>query len=362
MIVQEHSGALLPPNPPAVQRDLLLDHPKRLGYAFMKRLPVCGSWMVFLFVVLGHLFETGCARPGLKQSLVAMRAPEGSPMLLAIYQPWFGNGEHINVGYSCHDPVVLRQQIARAKELNISGFVVNWYGERKPFEDQALTLLARSANESGFKVAVQYDEAADRGGATTDVVITELQYLYDRHIGPKAGGEREAYLRYGGRPVIFIFPKTAETDWNRVRRETQSWAEPPLLIYKDQNEKFPGAFDGYYAWVQPGKGGWAADGSNWGEDYLDYFYKNMTTHFQDKIAVGAVWPGFDDSQAAWGNNRKMAYRCGKTFEDGLRVFRKYYGTENAPPYLLIETWNDYEEGTAVERGISHCGGAASSGS
>jgi hypothetical protein len=25
------------------------------------------------------------------------------------------------------------------------------------------------------------------------------------------------------------------------------------------------------------------------------------------------------------------------------------------PFLLIETWNDYEEGTAVEKGIQGCG-------
>ncbi len=28
--------------------------------------------------------------------------------------------------------------------------------------------------------------------------------------------------------------------------------------------------------------------------------------------------------------------------------------EHPIPFLLIETWNDYEEGTAIERGISHC--------
>ena len=276
-------------------------------------------------------------------------------MLLAIYQPWFGNGEHINVGYSCHDPIVLRQQIAQARELNIGGFVVNWYGERKQFEDQTLTMLQQAATESDFKLAVQYDEAVDQAGGTTDTVIGELQYLYDRHIGPKAGRAASAYLRYRGRPVIFIFPKTAETDWDRVRQTTQSWPDPPLLIYKDQNAKYPNAFDGFYAWVQPGHAGWAPDGSNWGGDYLEYFYKDMTLHHPDKIAVGAVWPGFDDTKAAWGRNRKMANRCGKTFEDGLRVFRKYYGDQNAPPYLLIVTWNDYEEGTAVERGINHCG-------
>jgi hypothetical protein len=308
-----------------------------------------------LGILVSLLLLAGCAKPNLRESLANMQAPEGSPMLLAIYQPWFGNSkEHINVGYSCHDPGVLRQQIARAQELNIGGFVVNWYGPRKEFEDQSYGLLQQAAIEKNFKVAVQYDEAVDHPGYATDAVIVDLQYLYDKYIGPNAGPKRISYLRYGSKPVIFIFPKDASTDWNQVRQVTQGWPDPPLLIYKDQSDKYPDAFDGFYAWVQPGKGGWAPDGSNWGEDYLNYFYRNMKLHHSDKIAVGAVWPGFDDTRASWSRNRHIANRCGKTFEDGLKLFHRYYGAQNPPPYLLIETWNDYEEGTAVERGINEC--------
>jgi hypothetical protein len=305
-------------------------------------------------VILALLSSPGCTRPNLRESLANLPAPQGGPMLLAIYQPWFGNGEHIDVGYSCHDPAVLRQQITRAKELNIGGFVVNWYGPRKEFEDRTYALLQQTAAQSDFKVAVQYDEAVDHPGYATDAVIVDLQYLYDRYIGPGGGPSHSAYLRYNARPVIFIFPKGAATDWNRIRQVTQSWPDPPVLIYKDQSSRFPDAFDGFYAWVQPGRNGWARDGSHYGEDYLEYFYKNMA-HRPDKIAVGAVWPGFDDTRASWSRNRHMAYRCGKTFEDTLRIFRHFYGTGKPPPFLLIVTWNDYEEGTDIERSISHCG-------
>jgi hypothetical protein len=314
----------------------------------MPRLFLCAG-VVFCLLLLA-----GCARADLKESLAKVPVPQGSPMLLAIYQPWFGNGEHIDVGYSCHDPAVLRRQIAQAKELNISGFVVNWYGPRKEFEDRTFAMLQQAAAPSDFKLAVQYDEAVDHPGYATEAVIVDLQYLYDRYISAGGGPSRFAYLRYNGRPVIFIFPKDSSTDWNRVRQVTQSWPDPPVLIYKDQSAKYPNAFDGFYAWVQPGHDGWARDGSHFGEDYLQYFYKNMMDNHPDKIAVGAVWPGFDDSRASWSRNRHMAYRCGKTFEDTLRIFRRFYGADNPPPYLLIVTWNDYEEGTDIERSIGHC--------
>ena len=309
--------------------------------------------ILFAFIAVS-LVIAGCARPNTRDSLASMQAPEGSPMLLAVYQPWFGNKDHINVGYSCHDPNVLRQQISRAREMNIGGFVVNWYGPRKEFEDRSFALLEQAAFDSNFKVAAQYDEAVDHPGYSTDAVIVDLQYLYDRYISPNAGAARDAYLRYDGRPVIFIFPKDSSTDWDRVRQVTQSWPERPVLIYKDPSSRYNNAFDGYYAWVQPGKGGWARDGSHYGEDYLTYFYRTMIDQHPDKLAIGAVWPGFDDTRASWSRNRHMAYRCGKTFNETLRIFRRFYGSQNPPPYLLIVTWNDYEEGTDIERGITHC--------
>jgi len=87
----------------------------------------------------------------------------------------------------------------------------------------------------------------------------------------------------------------------------------------------------------------------WGEQYLEEFYKNMTDKHPEKVAVGAAWPSFDDSAAKWGLNRHMQSRCGKTLDDTLRFYQRYFDDARPLPFLLIETWNDYEEGTAVER-------------
>ena len=94
--------------------------------------------------------------------------------------------------HSCHDPNALQHQIARARELNIGGFVVNWYGPRKQFEDQSYGILQQVASHSNFKLAVQYDEAVDHPGYATDAVIVDLQYLYDKYISGNAGPSRAA--------------------------------------------------------------------------------------------------------------------------------------------------------------------------
>jgi hypothetical protein len=80
----------------------------------------------------------------------------------------------------------------------------------------------------------------------------------------------------------------------------------------------------------------------------------MRTKYPDQIAVGAAWPGFNDTKASWSLNRRMDPRCGKTFEDTLKMFRRYYDDSHPLPFLMIATWNDYEEGTAIEQGLARC--------
>jgi hypothetical protein len=314
-----------------------------------------------VIVACALVFTCACHKSAdLRQSLNAatqLQAPEGSPKILAAYQPWFGSPKHINVGYSSQDPQVLAGQVHKAKSLGIAAFVVNWYGARKPYEDQSYFLLQKAAAENDFSIAIMYDEDTSDPNSSTDAVVVDLQYAYDRYIGPNAIPSKKAYLRYNGRPVIFIFPKDGTTDWKHVRDVVNSWEDPPLLIFKDIRPKDANLFDGFYAWVQPGSEGWKRDGSNWGEAYLEDFYKRMSQDYPNKIAVGAAWPGFDDTQASWSRNRHMNDRCGKTFEDSVRLFRRYYTSDRPLPYLMVVTWNDYEEGTAIERGFSRCNGA-----
>ena len=67
--------------------------------------------------------------------------------------------------------------------------------------------------------------------------------------------------------------------------------------------------------------------------------------------MGGIWPGFDDSKASWSLHRRIDARCGGTFEDTLRMFREHDDLAHPIPFVLIATWNDYEEGTAIEGGI-----------
>ena len=305
----------------------------------------------FLSWAILALFISGCQEHDFRRALQKQQqAPDKPTTVLAVYEAWFGDPDHIKIGYSTQDVVVLQKQIEQAKSIGIRGFVVDWYGPKKAFINTSYSHLQQVASANNFQLALMYDEMVDDPSRMTEAAIANLNYAYEKYIGPAAPGN-QAYLKYNGRPVIFIWPKGGKTDWARVRDYLQGWSSPPLLIYKDEETPFASRFDGFYAWIHPGDKGWKRDGSNWGQQYLEDYYSRMSTQHPDKIIVGAAWPGFNDSQASWSENRYMDRRCGKTFEETLRSFRRYYGSANPLPFLLIATWNDHEEGTAIEQGF-----------
>jgi hypothetical protein len=305
-------------------------------------------------IVVLLLLRLACSQITVGSQLRANHAiNSGSTKVLAVYEPWFGHPRHINVGYSSQDPVMIRKQIEEARKLGISGFLVDWYGDREPFLDKAYALVQSMAADRDFKVAMMFDEADRPADQATDDALAAFEKFRQQYLSANAPG-RKAYLEYRGRPVIFIFPKGGHTDWNRVRAETSRWNPPPLLIQEFSPGPSEKVFDGFYAWINAGTKGWSADGSNWGEDYLRDFYQAMRGKYSDKIAVGAAWAGFDDRKASWSLGRYMSQRCGATLADTMKLAQDYYPADNPLPFLLIATWNDYEEGSAIERGTEKC--------
>lgn len=310
-----------------------------------------------LLLALGILLALvqGCAKNRAVRRVALQDLPSApvGTQILAVYEGWFGGPKHISVGYSSHNPAVVAKQIDEAKNLGISGFVMDWYGTREPYINRSYALLQTTAAEKNFHVAMMYDEAWGNHVNATQVALSDFELFHQKYLSADAPGH-EAYLTYMGRPVIFIFPHGGTADWQALREATDSWNPPPLLFYEARKIVDRSVFDGYYAWISPGPKGWAHNGSHWGEEYLRNFYHEMKTQYPHKIPVGAAWVGFNDKRASWGQNRHMSERCGQTLLGTMKIAQEYYPPDHPLPFLLIETWNDYEEGTAIERGVESC--------
>ncbi len=304
----------------------------------------------FLFLLL---LPHGCSDPGPSPKVnLRYKAVGPVPEVVALYEAWFGHPKHISTGYSTQDPTVIAKQIHEAQAMGISAFVVDWYGDREPFIDRSYAIMQATAASKKFHLAMMYDETDQEDGAT-DETLADFTMFHDTYLSSKSPGN-QAYLTYQGKPVIFVFPKGGHTDWSKVRTLVNKWPVPPFLIYENLPGPYADAFDGFYAWVSPGSKGWAPDGSNWGEEYLSEFYQTMQSKYSDKIIVGGAWASFNDSKASWGLNRHIASRCGQTYTDTFNFWHRYFASDNVPPFLMIETWNDHEEGTAIEDGLPSC--------
>jgi hypothetical protein len=222
----------------------------------------------------------------------------------------------------------------------------------RAFIDRATAELIRQSRQQNFQVAIMYDEgtiAASTMPTTTYTAqaVRDLQYARQYLTSP-------AYLTINAKPVIFVFAYEQVEPyvrWSDIRAQLDI---DIVLLGKNPNPQDAARdeqYDGYYAWVQPTyPPGWRSDGLEWGEGYLHWFYTTMASPmYARKTMVGGVWPGFDDTHASWGDDRYMRRRCGQTWRDTWQLAEEY----NAH-IVLIATYNDFEEGTAIEHGVGEC--------
>jgi hypothetical protein len=285
---------------------------------------------------------------------------QDTPLVLAAYQAWFGLG-HAFTPYISIDPAVISRHITAALARGIDGFVVDWYGPQvgasndidRQFIDEATAELLRQSGTSGFYTALMYDEGTVwyTGAPTTEYtsrVIADL--LYARQYFTMPG-----YLRMNGHPALFVF--SYDDPNNRPVDRYINWRDVKdslgiTVILLDQDPSRPkernDEFSGFYAWVQAGSP-WPEDGTRWGKEYLDWFYDIMAREYSDKIMIGGVWVGFDNTLANWGEKRYIWPRCGQTWH-----YTWDMAAEKGASTVLISTWNDFEEGSDIEYNTREC--------
>ena len=257
---------------------------------------------------------------------------------------WFGQSNHMNVGYNSNDPAQVKRQIEDMISRGIDGVIVDWYGPDN-FVDQATQLVMHEAEKhSGFSFAIMIDAGAIgqnqcNGCSPQQVLVNLLQYV-EKNYFPST-----AYLNIGGQPIItnFNIDSRYSVDWEQANGQLKT---PPRFLFQDNGGFSHAMSDGSYSWVMP----WASD---YGMGYLSSFY-DTGLDFAEKETMGAVYKGFSDKLASWGSGRFMDQQCGKTWLQTFSQVNALYNKGKQLPYLQLVTWNDYEEGTEIESGIDTC--------
>jgi hypothetical protein len=268
--------------------------------------------------------------------------------IYAHFVPWFGFGDHMNVGYTSNDVAQVQAQVTDMVSRGFDGVVIDWYGRgetNKNFVsyDQASQEMMRQAEQhTGFTFAIMEDVGALKVCATTagcnvtQTMIDDLNYANTTYFNSPA------YLRFNGRPVVYFFGEEAYSiDWNLARTAV---AGNPVFVFRNNAGFAYAQSGGGYSWVEP---------TTTGMTYLDGFYSAALTLPAD-YATGSAYKGFNDSLAAWTAHRLTPQNCGQTWLTSVAEAGKYYSATKQMFGIQLVTWNDYEEGTEIETGVDNC--------
>ena len=269
--------------------------------------------------------------------------------IYATWLGWFGQANHMSVGYNSNTPAQVHAQVEDMISRGMQGAIADWYGTSATSIEAATRLLKTEAEaHSGqFEFAIMEDKgalssaAANNGCDVTAQLISDLNYIASQY------ESSPAYMRIDGRPVVFFFDVDAYyIDWNRV---IASVPGNPLLLSRGVTGLTSNFSDGGYSWVN-------IHSNNPFDPELniqDTFFQ-AAQKMPQRLAIGTAFKGFNDTLATWGSDRVIDQNCGQTWLQSFSEVGKYYSSSNQLPALQIATWNDYEEGTAIETGIDNC--------
>ncbi len=327
--------------------------------------------VVLLVIFIAH---TGYCQPG-QVSGTHPAAENESKKVLIHYMGWYGDTipetgkddmlRHWKYGHAnspligCYDSKsesLLTYHILLSWSCGIDGIVINVKDDYDAFTMKSLIRTIqriRSINSVNFTYdfGISYDDQGFDLASPYDTAAAKMRYLRDSILPGLS-----CYLKYQGRPAIFVFdyPEKFMTakDLRNVLNEVFG-SLPPLLIWNslDDKENSKNYVDAFYPWVQPGNKGWDEQGLNWGKDYLDWYYarvNEINSGHRYAFTCGGVWPGFDDREnTSWGGNRLMSRSKGLVY-DSTWTYILNYDKPLPLEWVVIETWNDWNEGTEIE--------------
>ena len=283
-----------------------------------------------------------------KASIRSLLYPGSTTKIFAHMVAWFGGSGHMDVGYRSDDPAQVHRQVEDMISRGIQGAIIDWYGAGNTTVNNASILLKQEAEAHAgqFEFDIMedggalFEEAVANQCDVTDQLLSDLNYIATQF------ETSSAYLQINGRPVVFFFGvDTYYVDWSRVEA---SAANHPLLIFQGRDGLQRTISDGAFQWVD-------IDSSNPFDPELspqDAFYSAAVT--SSRVSFGSAYKGFNDTLAIWGTNRFIYQGCGSTWLATFNEISKFYSAGHQLPGLQLVTWNDYEEGTAIESGVDNC--------
>src|SRR6185312_9648457 len=209
-----------------------------------------------------------------KTPIRSLLYPGSTAKIYAHLLPWFGFGDHMNVGYVSSDTLQVQKQVNDMLSRGIDGAIIDWYGRGESsahfasYDLATQNFMHESELHPGFNFAIMHDAGALKTCANTVGCDVTQTLIDDLNYANLTYSSSPAYLTSGGRPVVYFFGHEAYTiDWTRVRAGV---AGNPMFIFRNGSGFTKPQTSGAFSWVEPT----TVSATNlMAINYLDNYYK-----------------------------------------------------------------------------------------
>jgi hypothetical protein len=262
---------------------------------------------------------------------------------------WIDNSTDFPVlgAYDSHDPALVERQVREARVTGVTGFVISWWGQES-FEDRGMSLLLDTASRHGLVVSAYYEKIVGEGAAECKAAaIADLDYLLKRYASQKA------WLRAGGKPVVFVYGRAlrqlTSDEWREVIAQVRHDNPSGVVLVADSlDAKYVAALDGAstYNITSQTQHKTPAQIREWAHAA---YPKMVAAAGPGKISTVTVIPGYDDSKLGRPPPRPVTQRWGG------ETYRALWqeAVAAAPDYVLITSWNEWHEGSEIEPSVEY---------
>src|SRR5262249_15089883 len=162
------------------------------------------------------------------------------PLTLALYYPWFQhpdwNSNHLSdqplYQYSMEYPDEIARSLLDARDAGLDGVIVSWRGDTD-WNDRRLRYVLDDAQRIGLGVSILVETlSATEGpeGTVKPLNADKMRRWIEKALDVFA--PHPAFLRFGGRPVVFVYLADAFTldDWRAIADSLRRGRRSAFLV------------------------------------------------------------------------------------------------------------------------------------